>query len=77
MREAKWAKYAAFGGPVFVVLSLLWALRPGTSPSSYAKADKVAKYFSDHRGAVKSAPSWRGSPRLRSQDGSVRCGGVW
>ena len=53
MDDAKWAKYAAIGGPGFVVLTLVGAFLPGSLPAMDSSADKVANYFLDHGDAIK------------------------
>ena len=51
MDDAKWEKYAALGGVAFVVLNVAAAAGTGAPPDA-DKADKVAKWFSDHTGAI-------------------------
>lgn len=50
---SKWERYAAWGGVAFVVLGLLGAFLPGSPPQPNASAAKVAKFLSDHAGALK------------------------
>src|SRR6478672_6749597 len=55
MDESKWERYAALGGIWFVVLSVISAFLPGAPPSTDDSAEKIAKYFSDHAGAIQAA----------------------
>jgi hypothetical protein len=55
MNEFKWERYAALGGIWFVVLSVVGALLPGAPPSTNDSVAKIAKYFSDHSGAIEAA----------------------
>lgn len=48
MDDASWAKYAALGGPVFVVLAVVGGLLPGAPPSMRDDWVKVEKFFADH-----------------------------
>jgi hypothetical protein len=52
MGDSKWERYAALGGIWFVVLSVIGAFIPGAPPSLDDSSEKVAKYFSDHSGAI-------------------------
>ena len=52
MEDAKWERYAALGGFVFVVLNVAGALIPGAPPSSDDSPAKVATYFKDHAGSI-------------------------
>lgn len=51
--EPRWARSAAVGGFLFVVLNVIAAFAPGTPPASDASAARIAAYFRDHGGAVK------------------------
>jgi hypothetical protein len=55
MDDAKWERYAALGGIWFVVLSVVSAFLPGAPPSTSDSVEKIAKYFSDHAGAIEVA----------------------
>jgi hypothetical protein len=55
MDESKWERYAALGGIWFVVLNVIAAFLPGAPPSTDDSAEKIAKYFSDHAGAIEAA----------------------
>jgi hypothetical protein len=52
MNDAKWAKYAALGGPAFVVLALLGGFLPGNPVAMNATSEKIQKYFTDHDKAI-------------------------
>jgi hypothetical protein len=53
MDDAIWQRYAALGGIWFVVFSVAGAFLPGAPPATNDSADKIAKYFNDHAGAIK------------------------
>jgi hypothetical protein len=53
MEDAKWAKYAAIGGPWFVVLSLVGGFLAGSPVMPDDSADKVTKFFVDNDSAIK------------------------
>jgi hypothetical protein len=55
MDGSKWERYAALGGIVFVVTNIVGAFLPGSPPSSDDSATEIAKYFSDHAGAIEVA----------------------
>lgn len=55
MDDAKWERYAALGGIWFVVLNVIGAFLPGAPPSTSDSVEKIAKYFSDHAGAIEVA----------------------
>jgi len=55
MDDVKWERYAALGGIWFVVLSVISAFLPGAPPSTSDSAEKIAKYFGDHAGAIEVA----------------------
>jgi hypothetical protein len=55
MDDSKWERYAALGGIWFVVLSVIGAFLPGAPPSPSDSVAKIAKYFSDHSGAIEVA----------------------
>jgi hypothetical protein len=55
MDESKWERYAALGGIWFVVLNVIGAFLPGAPPSMDDSAEEMAKYFSDHAGAIEVA----------------------
>lgn len=48
MEDAKWERYAALGGFVFVVLNVIGALLPGTPPAPDDTAAEIAKFFKDN-----------------------------
>jgi hypothetical protein len=51
--DAKWERFGAIGGFVFVVLALVGALVAGAPPQTSDSAHKIAKYFSDHDRAIR------------------------
>jgi hypothetical protein len=53
MEDSKWERYAALGGFVFVVLNVVAAFLPGTPPAVDDSNKQIAKYFTDHSGAIK------------------------
>jgi hypothetical protein len=55
MDDSKWERYAALGGIWFVVLSIIGAFLPGAPPSPSDSVEEIAKYFSDHAGAIEVA----------------------
>jgi hypothetical protein len=55
MDDSKWERYAALGGIWFVALSVISAFLPGAPPSTSDSVEKIAKYFSDHSGAIEVA----------------------
>jgi hypothetical protein len=55
MDDSTWERYAALGGIWFVVLSVISAFLPGAPPSASDSVVKIAKYFSDHSGAIEVA----------------------
>jgi hypothetical protein len=55
MEDAKWERYAALGGFVFVVLNVVGSFLPGTPPSIDDSTPKITAYFKDHAGGLKVA----------------------
>lgn len=55
MEEAKWERYAALGGFVFVVLNVVGSFLPGTPPAIDDSAQKIGDYFKDHHGGIQAA----------------------
>jgi hypothetical protein len=56
MDGSKWERYAALGGIWFVVLNVIGAFAGGGAPPSPDdSATEIAKYFSDHSGAIEIA----------------------
>lgn len=53
MEDAKWEKYAALGGLVFVVLNIVGSVGTGEPPSPDDSPEKIGEWFSDHSGAIK------------------------
>ncbi|MEY2424183.1 MAG: hypothetical protein QOI95_4250 [Acidimicrobiaceae bacterium] len=55
MEDSKWARYAALGGFVFVVLNVVAGFLPGVPPASDDSATEVAKYFKDNATNIQTA----------------------
>jgi hypothetical protein len=55
MDDARWERYAALGGFVFVVFGLLAGFLPGAPPAADDSAKEVAKFIRDHTGALQAA----------------------
>lgn len=55
MDDSKWARYAALGGVVFVVLNVVGAILAGSPPAADESATKIADYFADNGDGVKAA----------------------
>ena len=53
MEDAKWERYAALGGFVFVVLNVIAGFLPGTPPAIDDSTAKITAYFEDHATAIK------------------------
>ena len=53
MDDAKWEKYAALGGLVFVVLNIAGTAGTGEPPSPDDSPEKIGDWFADHSGAIK------------------------
>ena len=60
MDDARWERYAAVGGIVFVVLNVIGPLLPGAPPAFDASAAKITRYFQDHTGAIEAAQIFLG-----------------
>jgi hypothetical protein len=60
MDDARWERYAAVGGIVFVVLSVIGALLPGAPPAADASVAKITKYFQDHTGSIEAGQIFLG-----------------
>jgi hypothetical protein len=54
MDDARWERIAALGGIVFVVLNVIGSFLPGAPPSP-DNAEDIAKFFTDHTGAIQVA----------------------
>jgi hypothetical protein len=61
MNDDRWERYAAVGGIVFVVLTVIGALLPGSPPASDASAAKIVKFFRDNAGAIQAAQVFGGA----------------
>ena len=48
MDDKTWAKYAAIGGPLFVVLSLVGGFLPGAPPAMDGSFAKASAFFADN-----------------------------
>jgi hypothetical protein len=86
MDDAKWEKYAALGGVVFVVLSVVATFLAGSPPAADDSATEIAEWFSDNAGAIQLAQFltglsvialswWAGSlfrRMVRAEDGRPR-----
>jgi hypothetical protein len=55
MDDAKWEKYAALGGVVFVVLSVVGSFIAGAPPATDDSAAEIADWFSDNAGAIQAS----------------------
>ena len=55
MDDARWEKYAALGGVVFVVLSVVGSFIAGTPPAADDSATEIAEWFTDHSGAIQAS----------------------
>jgi hypothetical protein len=53
MEDAKWERYAALGGFVFVILNVIGGFLPGSPPAIDDSPEKITAYFRDHAGAIK------------------------
>ena len=53
MDDAKWERYGAAAGVIFVVLIVVGALISGSPPSPDDSVRKIASYYEDHTGAIK------------------------
>jgi hypothetical protein len=53
MEDAKWERFAALGGFVFVVLNVIGGFLPGSPPAIDDSSQKITAYFKDHTGAIK------------------------
>jgi len=53
MDEAKWERWAAVGGLVFVATNVVGAFLPGTPPATDDPSAKITKFFADHDTAIK------------------------
>jgi hypothetical protein len=53
VEDAKWERYAALGGFLFVILNVIGGFLPGSPPSISDSSQKIAAYFHDHAGAIK------------------------
>ena len=49
--DARWERIAALGGFAFVALNVVGTFLPGAPPSP-DNADDIAKFFTDHTGAI-------------------------
>lgn len=55
MDDARWERYAAFGGIWFVVLNVIGALLPGAPPAPDDSSEKIVRYYADHAGRIEVA----------------------
>ncbi len=53
MDDAKWERYGAAAGVIFVVLIVVGALISGSPPSPDDSVRKIANYYEDHTAAIK------------------------
>jgi hypothetical protein len=53
MDDSKMERWGAFGGILFVVLTAVGALLPGSPPKTSDTAAKIVKFFNDHPNAIK------------------------
>jgi hypothetical protein len=53
MDEAKWERWGALAGVVFIVLVIVGALICGSPPKPSDSAAKIVKYFKDNQGSLK------------------------
>ena len=53
MDEAKWERWGALAGVVFVVLAVIGGFIGGSPPKTSDSAEKIAKYFQDNQGNLK------------------------
>src|SRR5438128_2705389 len=53
--DAKWERYAALGGVLFVVLALVGTFIAGEPPAADDSAKKVVEFFRDHDNAIRAA----------------------
>ena len=53
MDEAKWERWGALAGVVFVVLAVIGGFIGGSPPKASDSAEKIAKYFQDNQGNLK------------------------
>jgi hypothetical protein len=51
--DAKWERWSALGGIVFVVLTLVAGLMPGTPPKTGDSAAKIAEFVTDKSGELR------------------------
>lgn len=55
MDDARWERYAALGGFLFVILGLVGAFLPGAPPATDASTADITKFFNDHTTAIEIA----------------------
>jgi hypothetical protein len=53
--DVKWAKYAALGGPLFVLANIVAGALTGTPPDTDASAEEIADYFADKPGQIQAS----------------------
>src|ERR1700730_1030591 len=53
MDEAKWERWGALAGVVFVGLAVIGGFIGGSPPKTSDSAEKIAKYFQDNQGNLK------------------------
>jgi len=53
MDDAKWERWSALGGVVFVVLTVAAGFLPGTPPKTSDSSAKIADFVHDHRDAIR------------------------
>ena len=53
MDDAKWERFAAIGGVLFVVLNIVGTAATGEPPAPDDSPEKITDWFSDHSGAIK------------------------
>lgn len=53
MDDVSWAKYAALGGPAFVLLGVVGGFLPGAPPAMDCSTVEAAEWFADHDKAIR------------------------
>lgn len=55
MDDARWERYAALGGFVFVALAVVGSFLPGAPPATDDTAAEIGTYIGDHAGALQAS----------------------